>query len=47
MKQLKGALTDRSNEALEEECVDFFNFFEFIAVLWKLKQLKIIEIKYI
>jgi hypothetical protein len=24
----------------------FFNFFEFIAVLWKLKQLQIKEIKY-
>ncbi|MCL4427797.1 MAG: hypothetical protein M1276_02210 [Deltaproteobacteria bacterium] len=46
MKQLEEALTTRKNEALEEKCVDFFNFFEFIAVLWKLKQLKIIEIKY-
>ncbi len=46
MKQLEDALADRNNEVLEEKCVDFFNFFEFIAVLWKLKQLKIIEIKY-
>ena len=40
MKQLEDALANRNNEALEGKCVDFFNFFEFIAVLLKLKQLK-------
>lgn len=46
MKLLEEALITRKNEEFEEKCVDFFNFFEFIAVLWKLKQLKIKEIKY-
>ena len=45
-KQLEEALINHKNEELEEKCVDFFNFFEFIAVLWKLKQLRIDEIKY-
>lgn len=46
MKLLKEALIDHANEEIEERCVDFFNFFEFIAVLWKLGQLKIKEIKF-
>ncbi len=46
MKLLEEALINRKKEDLEEKCVDFFNFFEFIAVLWKLKQLQIKEIKY-
>lgn len=46
MKQLKEALIDHANEDIEERYVDFFNFFEFIAVLWKLGQLKIKEIKF-
>ncbi len=45
-KLLEETLTNHKNEGLEEKCVDFFNFFEFIAVLWKLKQLQINEIKY-
>ena len=48
MKQLEESLINhnKNEEDLEEKCVDFFNFFEFIAVLWKLKQLQIKEIKY-
>ena len=46
MKLLEEALMNHNNEELEEKCVNFFNFFEFIAVLWKLKQLQIKEIKY-
>lgn len=46
IKLLEEALINHNNEELEEKCVDFFNFFEFIAVLWKLKQLQIKEIKF-
>ena len=46
MKLLEEALINHKNEELEEKCVDFFNFFEYIAILWKLKQLQINEIKY-
>ena len=48
MKQLEESLINhnKNEEDLEEKCVDFFNFFEFIAVLWKLKHLQIKEIKY-
>ena len=48
MKRLEESLINhnKNEEDLEEKCVDFFNFFEFIAVLWKLKQLQIKEIKY-
>ena len=46
IKLLEEALINHNNEELEEKCVDFFNFFEFISVLWKLKQLQIKEIKF-
>ncbi|MHB1696599.1 MAG: hypothetical protein ACYCSQ_00610 [bacterium] len=46
MKLLEEALVRHENEELEEKCVDFFNFFEFIGALWKLGQIKIKEIKF-
>lgn len=32
------------NELLEDKLVDYLNFFEFIASLWKLKQLSLQEV---
>ena len=37
MKLLEEALINRNKEELEEKCVDFFNFFEFIAVFMETK----------
>lgn len=39
-KELRGS----GRKKLEEKLVDFLNFFEFIASLWKLKQLRLNEI---
>jgi len=38
-------LRSHSNDSLEEKLVDYLNFFEFIASLWKLRQLPIEEIQ--
>lgn len=38
-------LQDHSDVALEEKLVDYLNFFEFISILWQLRQLEIKEIR--
>jgi hypothetical protein len=42
---LRDVLHSHSDERLEEKLVDYLNFFEFLASLWKLGQLPIEEIK--
>lgn len=39
------ALTKHDNEELEEKMVNYLNFFEFIASLWKMNQLTLMEIR--
>jgi hypothetical protein len=41
---LRAALTSGGDETIAEDFVDYLNFFEFIASLWRLKQLSIKEI---
>ena len=38
-------MQSHSDDSLEEKLVDYLNFFEFIASLWKLRQLPIEEIQ--
>jgi hypothetical protein len=45
VQRLRGALQSHTEESLEEKLVDYLNFFEFIASLWKLRQLPIKEIQ--
>jgi hypothetical protein len=45
IQRLRGALQGHTDESLEEKLVDYLNFFEFIASLWKLRQLPINEIQ--
>jgi len=45
LERLKKALKSHSEEQLEENLVDYLNFFEFIATLWQLRQLPIKEIR--
>lgn len=45
IKRLRDALTSHADEKLEEELVDYLNFFEFIASLWQLRQLPMGEIR--
>jgi hypothetical protein len=42
--KLRNAVNTGGNDELAEALVDYLNFFEFIATLWKLKQLTIKEI---
>jgi len=45
VRRLRGALQNHTEESLEEKLVDYLNFCEFIASLWKLRQLPIKEIQ--
>lgn len=45
MKRLQDTLTKDCEAPLEEKLVDYLNFFEFVASLWKLGQLPIKEIQ--
>jgi hypothetical protein len=45
VKRLRDALRSHSDEPLEEKLVNYLNFFEFIASLWQLRQLSIMEIR--
>ena len=45
LSRLRERLKTKTDIELEEKFVDFLNFFEFIASLWLLKQLKLKEIK--
>jgi hypothetical protein len=45
VRRLRSALQGHADESLEEKLVDFLNFFEVIASLWKLRQLSIKEIQ--
>lgn len=44
LKKLLDDISSSENHDLEEKLVDYLNFFEFIANLWLLKQVPIIEI---
>jgi len=44
-KLLKCMETDPENASTLEPLVDYLNFFEFVASLWKLKQLKTNEVR--
>ena len=45
--ELRKAVLEGGNDDLAEEFVDYLNFFEFIASLWKLHQLRTREIRMI
>jgi hypothetical protein len=45
IQRLKEAVISHTETQLEEKLVDYLNFFEFIAILWKLEQLSISEIR--
>lgn len=45
LSKFEGALATGANKNLEEKLVDYLNFFEFVATLWRLKQLSIEEIQ--
>lgn len=45
LEHLRKALDTHGNQQLEEELVDYLNFFEFIATLWKLEQLPIEQVR--
>ncbi len=42
--RLEASLTQGGDDELAESLVDYLNFFEFIASLWKLNQLKLREV---
>jgi hypothetical protein len=44
IQKIADAIKNRSNIALEEQLVNYLNFFEFIANLWLLKQVHIDEV---
>ena len=44
IRRLEAALTNGGDDELAESLVDYLNFFEFIASLWKLNQLKLEEV---
>ena len=44
MEQFQNSILNHDDVLLEEKLVDYLNFFEFIASLWKLGQLSIQEI---
>jgi hypothetical protein len=41
---LRAALTSGGDETIAEDFVDYLNFFEFIASLWRLNQISIKEV---